>query len=128
MKSWYVWVAFSKRKIAFDGNAPADGSSRRIKWAARFWQVYHGALSLDAHLLPPVGPLAVGSTPTSQDERGHDFWQVHPHANGPSVDGPVCVPGEPRHLGDGDDPTPTPYKKGTTLNVVDRQHHVAPSV
>ena len=29
--SWYVWVAFSKRKIAFDDNAPVDSSSRRIK-------------------------------------------------------------------------------------------------
>ena len=38
---------------------------------------------------------------------------------------PVCVPGEPRALVDGDGPTPTRYKKDTPLNVVDSQHHVA---
>ena len=32
------------------------------------WQVDHGALSPDVHVLPPVG-----STPTSQDERGTIF-------------------------------------------------------
>ena len=33
---WYVWEAFSKRKIVFDDNALVDGSFRRIKRGARF--------------------------------------------------------------------------------------------
>ena len=45
-----------------------------------FWQVDHGALFPDVHVLPPVGALAVGSMLTSQDERGYDFWHVHSHA------------------------------------------------
>ena len=52
-----------------------------------FWQVHHGAVSLDAHVLPPVGALEADPFETTpQDERGHDFWQVHTHANAPSVD------------------------------------------
>ena len=47
------------------------------------------------------------------------------HANASSLDVPVCVPGEPRALGDGDGPTPTRYKKDTPLNPVGSQHHVA---
>ena len=93
-----------------------------------FWQVHHGALSPDAHVLPPIGELEADpfeTTPPPKNERGHDFWQVHTHANASSLDVPVCVPGEPRALGDGDGPTPTRYKKDTPLNPVDSQHHVA---
>ena len=93
-----------------------------------FWQVHHGALSLDARVLPPVGALEADpfeTTPPPKDKRGHDFWQVHTHANASSLDVPACVPGEPRPLVDGDGPTPTRYKKNTPLNVVDSQHHVA---
>ena len=74
-------VAFSKRKIAFDGNVPTGGSSRRIKWGHDLWQVHHGALSLDAHVLSPVRALEVESTQTPKDERGYDFWQVYAHAS-----------------------------------------------
>ena len=87
-----------------------------------FWQVHHGALSPDAHVLPPIGALDAGpfeTTPPPKNDRGHDFWQVHTHANASSLDVPVCVPGEPRALGDGDGPTPTRYKKDTPLNPVD---------
>ena len=93
-----------------------------------FWQVHHGALSLDANVLPPVGPHDTETPETTQppkDERGHDFWRVHTRAKAPSADLPASVPGEPRPLLDGDGPTPTRYKKDTPLNVVDSQHHVA---
>ena len=91
-----------------------------------FWQVHHGALSLDSHVLPPVGALDADPFETTpQDERGHDFWQVQTHANAQSVDGPVCVPVEPRKMIDDHGPTPTRYKKDTPLNAVDSQHHVA---
>ena len=53
---------------------------------------------------------------------GTVFLQVHTHAQ--SVEGPVCVPGEPRKMVDGHGPTPTRYKKDTPLNAVDSQHHV----
>ena len=69
-----------------------------------FWQVHHGALSPDVHVLPPIGALEAGpfeTTPPPKNERGHDFWQVHTHANASSLDVPVCVSGEPRALGDG---------------------------
>ena len=82
-----------------------------------------GLASLDAHVLPPVGALdADPFETTAQDERGHGFLQVHTHAQ--SVDGPVCVPGEPRKMVDDHGPTPTRYKKDTPLNAVDSQHHV----
>ena len=93
-----------------------------------FWQVQHGALSPDAHVLPPIGPHDPETLETTQqprDERGHDFWQVHTRANASSLDVPVCVPGEPRSMSDGDGPTPTRYKKHTPLNAVDIQHNVA---
>ena len=73
-----------------------------------FWQVHHGALSLDAHVLPPVGALDADPLETTpEDERGHDFWQVHMHANAQSVDGPVCVLGEARKMVDDHGSTPT---------------------
>ena len=49
-----------------------------------FWQVHHGALSPDAHVLPPIRPHDPETLETTQppkDERGRDFWQVHTHAN-----------------------------------------------
>ena len=76
-KLWYALVGFSSRKIAFDGNAPAGGSTRRIKWGDDLWQVHPGALPLDAHVLSPE---TVEITPSPKDERRHDFWQVEPHA------------------------------------------------
>ena len=49
------------------------------------------ALSLDAHVLPIIGPPLhdheeLETTP--KDERGNHFWQVH--TNALSVDVPVC--------------------------------------
>ena len=70
-----------------------------------FWQVDHGALSLDAHDLPPVGPLAVGSTPTTQDERGHEFWQ------GGSPEGVVGQPSQSQEA-----------ERGQPLQQVEKTH------
>ena len=118
MKSWYVWVAFSKRKIAFDDNAPVDGSFRRIKSGGRSLASLPGALSLDAHLLPPVGALEVDSTPTPQDERGHNFWHVHSHAYGGSHEGLL---GSPRKGHDGTLAKET-YERGQHLQQVEKTH------
>ena len=73
-----------------------------------FWQVDHGALSPYVHILPPVGALAVGSTLTSQDERGYDFWHVHLHAHGGSHEGPR---GRPRKS-QNDMLDPATYERG----------------
>ena len=49
---------------------------------------------------------------------------VHPHAYGGSHEGPL---GSPRKSHDGE-LAAKGNKKNTTLNVVDREHHVAPTV
>ena len=80
------------------------------------WQVHHGALSLDAHVLPIIGPAlhdheTLAATP--KDVRGNHLGQVR--ANALSVDVPVCLPGEPQ-MDDHDGPTPKRYIKETPLN------------
>ena len=86
------------------------------------WQVQNGALSLDAHVLPIIGPSlhdheTLETTP--KDERGYHFWQLH--TNALSVNVPICFPGEPRKMVDDHGPTPKRYKKQTPLNKADIQ-------
>ena len=81
-------------------------------WRDHFWQVHHGALSLDAHLLPIIAPpLHDDETleATPKDERGNHFWQVG--ANALSVDVPVCLPGEPRQMDDDHGPSRNAIKR-----------------
>ena len=92
------------------------------------WQFHHGALSLDAQVLSPIGTLEVDATPTPQDERGHDFWYVHSHAHGGSQEGFVGKPRKSQEATLAPATYAKGYKKGTTLNKVDSPHHVAPTV
>ena len=87
------------------------------------WQVHHGALSVDVHVLPPVGALEADPFETMpQDERGNHFWQVH--TNALSVEGPACL-SRKRQMVDDHGPTPKRYEKDTPLNAVDSQDRVA---
>ena len=86
------------------------------------WEVHHGALSLDAHVLSISGPPlhdheTLETTP--KDERGDHFW--HAHTNALSVDVPICFPCEPRKKVDDHGPTPKRCKKQTPLNTADIQ-------
>ena len=92
---WQLSLKAKSHSTATHPRAVRLAVSRR---GHNFWQVHHGVLSPDAHVLPSIGALEADpfeTTPLPKDERGHHFWQVHTHAKAPSVDGPVCVPGEP---------------------------------
>ena len=84
-------------------------------WRDHLWQVHHGALSLDVHLLPIIGPPLHDDEKleaTPKDERWGHLWQVH--ATALSVDVPI-LPGETQ-MDDHDEPTPKRYKKERPLN------------
>ena len=82
--------------VRIGGFLKTQNRSRRQRARGRFISpyhvggtifVHHGALSLDAHVLPPIGPHDPETLETTQppkDERGHDFWQVHTHAHATS--------------------------------------------
>ena len=63
------------------------------------------------------------TTPPPKDERGHDFWHVHPHANGRFHEGPL---GSPRKGHDGTLAEET-YERGHDFWQV-HTHANAPSV
>ena len=94
-------------------------------WRDYLWQVHHGALSLDAHVLLIFGPPLYDDEEleaTPKDERGNHFWLVG--ANPLSVVVPVCL-SRKRQMVDDHGPTPKRYKKEMPLNTAHIQTPVS---